>query len=60
MALQFGLQNKFVEVAKRLLQFVESNPSIIRKFRDSDTLIHFMMENLYLFSQKEQGVIRRI
>jgi hypothetical protein len=60
MALQFGLQNKFVEVTKRLLQFVESNPSIIRRFRDSDILAQYMMQNLYLYSEKEQGIIRRI
>ena len=60
MALQFGLDIKFVDLTKRLLQFVESDPSIIRKFRDGDRLAQYMKENLYLYSQNEQRIIRRI
>ena len=60
MSLQFGLQQNFIEITKRLISLIGNNPSGIKTFNDGDKLAQIMKDNLDLYDSNEQKIVKQI
>jgi len=60
MSIQVGMQEKFIEITKRLLPMIESNPSQLNNFEDSEDYIYILKNNIEIFSNSERTIINQI
>jgi len=60
MSIQVGMQEKFLEITKRLLPMIESNPSQLNNFEDSEDYIHILKNNITVFENSERTIINKI
>lgn len=60
LAYEFGLDDKFSEFTKRLLDLIKDEPKIFHQFERADELIKIMHQNLSIYSFSELRIIREI
>jgi len=60
MSIQVGMQEKFLEITKRLLPMIENNPSQLNNFEDSEDYIHILKNNITVFENSERTIINKI
>ena len=60
MAFENGLQNKFLEVGKKILPIIASDPMQIYFYDDGEELAYKLKGNVKMFTSDEQNVIDKI
>ena len=60
MSIKFGIPGKFFEFSKLLLQMIESNPSQLNDFQESEEFIQMMNDNLQSYTSREIAIIKQI
>lgn len=60
MSIQVGMQEKFIEITKRLLPMIESNPSQLNSFEDCEDYIYILKNNIEVFDSSERSIIKQI
>lgn len=60
MSIQVGMQDKFIEITKRLLLMIESNPSQLNSFEDCEDYIYILKNNIEVFDSSERSIIKNI
>jgi hypothetical protein len=60
MSIQLGMQDKFIEITKRLLPMIESNPIQLNRFEDCEDYIYILKNNVEVFDSKEREIINKI
>jgi len=60
MSIQVGMHDKFIEITKRLLPMIESNPSKLNDFEDSEDYIYILKNNIEIFDYNERSIIKKI
>ena len=60
MSIQVGMQEKFLEITKRLLPMIENNPSQLNAFEDCEDYIYILKNNIEIFNNEERTIISKI
>lgn len=57
---EWGLEDKFIEFTKRMLEIIKNNPEILMEFNRVDEIIEILMDNKHFFTNSEIAIINQL